>query len=161
MRYLLIVTLVVAATLSAGCIKVYKLDTQQGNVVTQEMVDKLKPGMTRSQVRFVLGTPLITDPFHRNRWDYFYSFAEARGKTRQTRRLTILFRDNKLVGVQGDLVTKDVDTAAVRDSRETPDTGVVEGQTGYGAKDAKKEDTQTPVAGAVIPSDSTDHRQAL
>ncbi|GMR03695.1 MAG: hypothetical protein BMS9Abin22_197 [Gammaproteobacteria bacterium] len=160
MRYLLIVTLVAAAMLSAGCVKVYKLDTQQGNVVTQEMVDKLKPGMTRSQVRFVLGTPLIIDPFHQNRWDYFYSFAEGRGKTRQTRRLTILFRDNKLVGVQGDLVTKDVDTAAVRDSRETPATGVVQGRTGYGAKDAK-EDTQTPVAGAVIHPDSTEDHQAL
>lgn len=147
MRPLLIVTLVAAAMLSAACIKVYKLDTQQGNVVTQEMVDKLKPGMTRSQVRFVLGTPLITDPFHQNRWDYFYSFAEGREKTRQTRRLTILFRDNKLVGVQGDLVTKDVDTATVRDSEATPVT--------------KKEDTQTPVAGAVIHPDSTEHRQAL
>ncbi len=148
MRHLLIVTLVAAAALSAGCVKVYKLDTQQGNVVTQEMVDKLKPGMTRSQVRFVLGTPLITDPFHRNRWDYFYSFKEGGGKTRQTRRLTILFQDNKLVGVQGDLVTKDVDTAAVRSNETTPVT-------------KEKGDAQTPVAGAVIHPDSTDHRQAL
>ena len=55
----------------------YKIDIQQGNVVTEEMVEKLKPGMSRSQVRFVLGTPLITDVFHADRWDYFYYFAHV------------------------------------------------------------------------------------
>ena len=69
MRHLLLS--VCLTLLVSGC-SVYKVEVQQGNVVTQEMIDKLKPGMTRSQVRFVLGTPLITDAFHPERWDYYY-----------------------------------------------------------------------------------------
>lgn len=61
----------------AGCtnfLSVYKADLTQGNVVTREMVDKLKPGMTPSQVRYVLGTPLITDTLNPKRWDYLYDY---------------------------------------------------------------------------------------
>lgn len=97
------------ATLSLGAcfsIPVHKLDIQQGNVVTQEMVDKLKPGMTRAQVRFVLGTPLVTDTFHRNRWDYFYSFKVGAEGVAETRRLTLLFQDDVLLSVQGDVAVK-------------------------------------------------------
>ncbi|MDV6345152.1 outer membrane protein assembly factor BamE [Nitrosomonas sp. Is37] len=79
----------------------YKIDIQQGNVVTQEMVEKLKPGMTRSQVRFVLGTPLITDVFHNNRWDYFYYFA-PRGVLSEKRKLTVIFDGDRLSHIEGD-----------------------------------------------------------
>lgn len=79
----------------------YKIDIQQGNVVTQEMVEKLKLGMTRSQVRFVLGTPLITDVFHSNRWDYFYYFA-PRGSIAEKRKLTVIFADDRLSHIEGD-----------------------------------------------------------
>ncbi|MDO8595455.1 MAG: outer membrane protein assembly factor BamE [Sulfuricaulis sp.] len=97
------------ATLPLGAcftIPVHKLDIQQGNVVTQEMVDKLKPGMTRAQVRFVLGTPLVTDAFHRDRWDYFYSFKVGVEGVAETRRLTLLFQDDVLLSVQGDVAVK-------------------------------------------------------
>lgn len=99
------------ATLPLGAcfsftIPVHKLDIQQGNVVTQEMVDKLKPGMTRAQVRFVLGTPLVTDVFHRNRWDYFYSFKVGAEGVAETRRLTLTFQDDVLRTVQGDVAVK-------------------------------------------------------
>lgn len=97
------------ATLPLGAcftIPVHKLDIQQGNVVTQEMVDKLKPGMTRAQVRFVLGTPLITDAFHRDRWDYFYSFKVGAQGVAETRRLTLTFQDDVLRTVQGDVAVK-------------------------------------------------------
>jgi len=59
----------------AGCSfpGVYKIDIQQGNVVTQDMIDQLRPGMTRRQVRFIMGNPLLTDTFHADRWDYLYS----------------------------------------------------------------------------------------
>src|SRR5690606_17744119 len=59
----------------AGCSfpGVYKIDIQQGNVVTQDMINQLRPGMTRRQVRFIMGNPMITDTFHPNRWDYLYS----------------------------------------------------------------------------------------
>jgi outer membrane protein assembly factor BamE len=89
----------------------HKIDVQQGNVVTQEMVDKLKPGMTRAQVRFVLGTPLITDAFHRDRWDYFYSFKVGAQGVAETRRLTLTFQNDVLRSVQGDVAVKSPETA--------------------------------------------------
>ena len=70
---------------------VYKLDINQGNYVTVDQVDKLKVGQTRPQVRLVLGTPLLTDPFHANRWDYPYEFTRQ-GRTLEHRQLTALFR---------------------------------------------------------------------
>lgn len=107
-RFPLSVLAVCAALLLGGCnlLKVYKLDIQQGNVVTQEMVDKLKPGMTRAQVRYVLGTPLVQDAFHQNRWDYFYSFKKGADGVPETRRLTLIFKDDILQGVQGDVATR-------------------------------------------------------
>lgn len=97
--------------LLAGCsgvptlpgITPYKMDIQQGNYVTQQMVAKLKPGMTRSQVRFILGTPLIVDMFRTNRWDYIYIY-EKRGKVTEQRKITVIFEDDKLARVEGDVV---------------------------------------------------------
>lgn len=60
---------------------VYRINIQQGNVITQDMIDQLKAGMTKRQVRFVLGTPLIDDPFAADRWDYYYSFTNPRAKS--------------------------------------------------------------------------------
>ena len=82
----------------------YKIDIQQGNVITQEMLDKLQPGMTRSQVRFVLGTPLLIDPFRTDRWDYFYSM-KKRGALLEQRQLKVFFQDDKMVRYEGDIVT--------------------------------------------------------
>jgi outer membrane protein assembly factor BamE len=81
----------------------YKMDVQQGNVVTQEMVEKLKPGMTPAQVRFILGTPLVVDAFHRDRWDYVYRFSRA-GTLQESRRIVIVFKDDKLARIEGDVV---------------------------------------------------------
>jgi outer membrane protein assembly factor BamE len=81
---------------------VHKIDIQQGNVITQEMVDKLKPGMTKNQVKFVLGTPAIADAFHQNRWDYVYSLQPGGGE-RQQQRLTLFFDDDKLTRIEGDV----------------------------------------------------------
>jgi outer membrane protein assembly factor BamE len=90
----------------SGCLSVHKLDVQQGNVVTQEMLEQLKTGMTRSQVRFVLGTALIADPFHADRWDYVYYFRKGRGGAVEQRRLTLLFRGDALVRIEGDAATR-------------------------------------------------------
>ncbi len=84
-------------------LKPYRINVQQGNALTQEMVAKLKPGMTRSQVRFVLGTPVVQDIFHADRWDYVYMFTEGRKETR-SRRLTVIFEDDKLLRLEGDVV---------------------------------------------------------
>jgi outer membrane protein assembly factor BamE len=84
-------------------LKPYRINVQQGNALTQEMVAKLKLGMTRSQVRFVLGTPMVQDAFHSNRWDYVYLFTEGHKETR-TRRLTVIFDGERLVRLEGDVV---------------------------------------------------------
>jgi outer membrane protein assembly factor BamE len=87
----------------AGCsVKLYKIDVQQGNVVTQEMIAKLRSGMTRQQVKYVLGTPLVADAFHPERWDYFYKFDKA-GNPADQRRLTLVFKDDQLDRVIGDV----------------------------------------------------------
>lgn len=81
----------------------YKVTIQQGNVITQDMVEKLKPGMTKAQVRFVLGSPPITDMFHANRWDYVYTIKDGR-KVKENRKLTVFFEDELLTRVAGDVV---------------------------------------------------------
>jgi outer membrane protein assembly factor BamE len=91
--------------LLAGCgwLTPYRIDIQQGNFVSQEMVAQLKRGMTKDQVRFVLGTPLVTDIFHADRWDYVYMLDQP-GKPRVQRRLAVFFEDNKLVRLEGDVL---------------------------------------------------------
>ncbi len=90
----------------AGCSfpGVYKIDIQQGNVVTQDMIDQLRPGMTRRQVRFIMGNPLIQDTFHTNRWDYLYSLQPGGGQ-RQQERMSIYFNESdQLVSLSGDFM---------------------------------------------------------
>ncbi|WP_313009587.1 outer membrane protein assembly factor BamE [Stutzerimonas nitrititolerans] len=90
----------------AGCSfpGVYKVDIQQGNVVTQDMIDQLRPGMTRSQVRFIMGSPLITDTFHASRWDYLYSIQPGGGQ-RQQERVSLVFNESdQLAGLAGDFL---------------------------------------------------------
>lgn len=90
----------------AGCSfpGVYKIDIQQGNVVTQDMIDQLRPGMTRRQVRFIMGNPLLTDTFHANRWDYLYSLQPGGGE-RQQERISVIFNANdQLVSLSGDFM---------------------------------------------------------
>ena len=80
---------------------VYKLDINQGNYVTQDQVDRLKVGLSRQQVKTVLGTPLLADPFHANRWDYYYGF-ERQAKMLEQRRLIVYFVDDKVARWEGD-----------------------------------------------------------
>ncbi|MGB3123966.1 MAG: outer membrane protein assembly factor BamE [Pseudomonas sp.] len=90
----------------AGCSfpGVYKIDIQQGNVVTQDMIDQLRPGMTRRQVRFIMGNPLLTDTFHADRWDYLYSIQPGGGE-RQQERVSVIFNGNdQLVSLSGDFM---------------------------------------------------------
>ena len=91
-----VVAAIALACVLAAC--VYRLDTQQGNLLDQEQVDAVETGMTRSQVRFLLGTPMVADPFSQDRWDYVYYF--RRGRTGATR------RSHVIVWFEGDIVTK-------------------------------------------------------
>lgn len=85
-------------------IKPYRMNIQQGNYVSQDMVAQLRPGMTKEQVRFILGTPLITDIFHADRWDYIYYYEKAYTKPEE-RRITVLFdKEGRLTRVEGDVV---------------------------------------------------------
>ena len=78
----------------------YRPDIQQGNFVTEEMLKQLKPGQTRDQVKFILGTPLLTDAFHANRWDYPFYLARGNGEL-TTSRVTVFFKDDKLERIDG------------------------------------------------------------
>ncbi len=80
----------------------YKVEIQQGNFVSQEMVSQLKPGMSKEQVRFVLGTPLLTDIFHAERWDYVY-WRETPAGEREQRKFAVYFDDGRLARVDGDI----------------------------------------------------------
>ncbi|MES9872142.1 MAG: outer membrane protein assembly factor BamE [Candidatus Sedimenticola sp. 6PFRAG7] len=81
---------------------IYRIDVQQGNVLTQETLNKLQPGMTKSQVRYLMGTPMLVDAFHQNRWDYIYSMKEG-GDERDQERVALFFENDRLVRIEGDL----------------------------------------------------------
>ena len=144
--------LIALAVLLPGCKSVdvpkvpgvtpYRMVIQQGNFISQEMVSQLKPGMTKEQVRFVLGTPLVTDIFHADRWDYVFFRESADGK-REQRNLSVVFENSKLVRVLGDLMPAD---GAVRaggfETQVKPDTK---------AKPAPKPEAK-PVADAAKPA---------
>ena len=80
---------------------VYRIDIPQGNVIDQEMVDQLQPGMTKRQVRFVMGTPLVVDTFDQERWDYVYSIEKKR-EPRREEHLSLFFENDLLVSISGD-----------------------------------------------------------
>ncbi|AKH19885.1 outer membrane protein assembly factor BamE [Sedimenticola thiotaurini] len=80
---------------------VYRPDIQQGNVVSQEAINNLKPGMSKSQVSYLLGTPMLVDVFHQDRWDYFYSMKTGNEEIKQER-VTLYFVDDRLTRIEGD-----------------------------------------------------------
>lgn len=103
---------IITITLLSGCSEfpgVYKIDIPQGNIISQETVDKLKPGMNYSQVRYVLGTPLVVDTFNGERWDYIYTLKKG-GNKRTQEHLSLFFTDGQLTSFSGDY--KPTDAAA-------------------------------------------------
>ncbi|KVW99065.1 outer membrane protein assembly factor BamE [Thiobacillus denitrificans] len=104
MRHFLISVLFLS--LAAGCSSVnigpHRIDVQQGNALDQDSVARLKPGLSRSQVRFLLGTPLVVDPFRTDRWDYVYMYYKA-GKLAEQKRITLFFEGDTLVRMEGDV----------------------------------------------------------
>lgn len=104
-KHLTVITYLITLFLSGCSLEhlpgAYRLDIYQGNVVSQEMVDQLQPGMTKRQAAFIMGAPLLADPFHDNRWDYLYS-NEPGGEPRVQKRVTLVFENDELVGLEGD-----------------------------------------------------------
>lgn len=106
MSYIRFVILAVLAVSWAGCSWdwlpfVYRQDIHQGNVITQEMIDQLRPGMTKRQVTYIMGAPLLLDPFHDERWDYVYS-NQPGDEPRVQKNVTLIFRGDELASLQGD-----------------------------------------------------------
>lgn len=111
--YLLVrLSVITAVVILAGCAAynwklpgVYRVDIQQGNVIEQSMLDQLRPGMDKSQIRYIMGSPAIIDPFHTQRWEYLYSYDDggAFGR-REQRHITLHFDKNeRLARVSGDI----------------------------------------------------------
>ena len=88
--------------------RVYKLSVQQGNVITQEMVDRLKPGMTRNQVEFVMGKPVLGDPFNDDQWVYIYTL-EVPDYFTQVFKMVLAFEDDTLATISGDYIPQEAD----------------------------------------------------
>ena len=88
--------------------RVYKLSVQQGNVITQEMVDRLKPGMTRNQVEFVMGKPVLGDPFNDDQWVYIYTL-EVPDYFNQVFKMVLAFEDDTLATISGDYIPQEAD----------------------------------------------------
>lgn len=113
MRHVLF-PLLICAVLAGGCSMprlpsardlpfIHKIDIQQGNVVTQDMLAQLQRGMDPKKVQFVMGTPVIRDTFHADRWDYLYTFKPG-GENTEKRRITLVFVDDKLDHIEGNVV---------------------------------------------------------
>ncbi|KAI3598886.1 Outer membrane beta-barrel assembly protein BamE [Cupriavidus necator H850] len=115
MRPTLVVSLLAAALLAGACsaydstsrkvanaITPYRINIVQGNFVSREAVSQLREGMTRDQVKFLLGTPLLNDVFHADRWDYVFSFRRGNTPVVQQRRYTVYFEGDRLVKFSGD-----------------------------------------------------------
>ncbi len=98
MRVLFALTLAVALS---GCNMLYKQPVQQGNLLEDDQVDALKPGMTKRQVSLVLGSPALSSPFREDRWDYVSSYKDGDGKV-DLKRLTVIFENDVLVRIEGD-----------------------------------------------------------
>jgi outer membrane protein assembly factor BamE len=87
-----------AGFLACGC--VYRINIQQGNFLDQKAVDQVANGMTRSQVRYLLGTPMVADSFNKSRWDYIYYLKKGRSRHVDSRRVTVYFDGDKVVNLE-------------------------------------------------------------
>jgi outer membrane protein assembly factor BamE len=90
----LLMSLAAVCTATSGC--VYRMNIQQGNFLEARTVNQLQAGMTRSQVRYLLGTPMIPDAFDKERWDYLYYFKKGRWRKPEERHLTVYFKEDKV-----------------------------------------------------------------
>lgn len=98
----------------AQSITPYRVEVVQGNFVSREQVDALRPGMTRQQVREVLGTPLLTSVFHADRWDYVFTL-KRQGVDPQARRLTVFFKGSEMERFEGDTMPSEAEFVATLD----------------------------------------------
>jgi len=98
-----------------GLLTPYRIEVVQGNVVTQEQADRIKPGLSRAQVRDIMGSPLLTDPFHADRWDYVFTI-RRQGAEPQRRAVVLLFEDDKLKSIDAPALPSERDFVASIDT---------------------------------------------
>jgi outer membrane protein assembly factor BamE len=142
----------------------YRIEIQQGNFVSQEMVSQLKLGMSKDQVRFVLGTPLITDSFHADRWDYVFRRQRANSRELEQRKFAVFFEDGKLKRIDGDVTAAaGTDAAGVKtqvakpEARPAPATTPESREAVETASDAvKPPQAAVPEKPAAAPESSAD-----
>lgn len=135
MNHIKILAYTLSLTLFIGCqsklLTVHKIDVQQGNALDIEMVNKVEIGMTQDQVQYVLGSPLITDSFHPDRWDYIYFFIPGYGE-QEKRQLTLIFDRGEVIEINKHNITE---SKIASDSAESP-----EGDDKKEAKNKSQED---------------------
>jgi outer membrane protein assembly factor BamE (lipoprotein component of BamABCDE complex) len=108
------ITLIALLGLTGGCL--YRMEIQQGNVLNKDLVAQLEPGMTRSQVLFLLGTPQLPNGFDTDRWDYYFYIRPTNSKRAISERLTVWFKDDKVDRFDGDAAPKPKATPATTPS---------------------------------------------
>lgn len=133
----------------------YKIDIQQGNVVTSEQAKALQPGMPRSQVRDTLGSPLLTSVFHADRWDYVFTF-QRQGLPLQQRKLALFFKGDVLERVESDALPSEAEFVSSLDVRRTSDKPPVlqateEQLKAFQARNAAPAPTATPATTGTAP----------
>ena len=139
----LLCVLTLAACSVPGIIKPHRIEIQQGNYVSQEMIAQLKLGMSREQVRYVLGTPLVTDIFHADRWDYVY-YRELPGKFEQ-RKVSVHFdKEGRLERIGGDVVSAGEGARAPAAAQADPAPASAQAKPAPGAEDGSAQKPSSP-----------------
>ena len=106
-KFLKVAGVILALLLLSSCIKTYKHDVQQGNILDPDRLARLEIGMSKADVQTLLGTSMLQDSFHPDRWDYFYSLRKARKKDSEKKLLTLFFKDDQLYKIVGEVTTTD------------------------------------------------------
>ena len=102
-KYAVIVLVLALCASLTACIRPYQPDIQQGNILNNNRLKELRAGMSKQEVLFILGTPMVIDPFNENRWDYYYSKRNSMSKETSTRLITAIFSGDQLVELRGDV----------------------------------------------------------
>ena len=130
LKYLRITGVILAALLLTACIKTYKHDVQQGNILDSDRLARLELGMSKTDVQALLGTSLLKDSFHPERWDYYYSLRKAGEKASEQRLITLYFKDDRLAQIVGDVTpaadTGESQTKTINIDERPPQGGVIQ-----------------------------------
>lgn len=136
---------------------VYTIDINQGNMIDQAMIDQLRPNMTKRQVLYVMGSPMLVDFFHQNRWDYVYSSKKG-SEDREQKTVSIFFENDQIKGIQGDfrpsavpVVKPSVDNMVDVPKRDLEKT-LWETMTGWYGYDGNHDDVKKEVETAKQPA---------